>query len=369
MGIQTNYLKLIKPVAGSANWGNAINQNLDKIDLGYAKLTNNLQNIEGRLKETGTFSFIQVLDGNTIREIDYMQIRGGILRANDTYYQILDGEAPNKGTESPLNGIYYYTTDQLKELASNEDLEDLYDIAQGAVVLGALDSDNSFEQETKFDSYNKIFYNDEDTSHTQIYDIQDYRAFYIDVPYILIEDSPTAIASTAYAFGQEWNNGAIAVKTSDTVDNIVTPIISRFKQVLGGYYVPSSTLEQPNTITFTKVSATNALSQTEIYIPRNVYNAVETTVQLTSDHINNGYDTNQYLITTIEEVRYYNSIHGIRFFTGSLDNQQFFMVDYQLKQESDKYKIYIDPTYLLGMIQAGQTFYMSYYVMSWQQTE
>lgn len=55
--IKTDYLKLVKPVAGSTNWGNAQNNNWDIIDRNYNLLNTNIKSIESRMNDLSMFYF------------------------------------------------------------------------------------------------------------------------------------------------------------------------------------------------------------------------------------------------------------------------------------------------------------------------
>lgn len=57
MGRTTKNLQLVKPVSGHNNWGEAINQNWEKIDKQYGVLSANLNSFEERLGEMGIFNF------------------------------------------------------------------------------------------------------------------------------------------------------------------------------------------------------------------------------------------------------------------------------------------------------------------------
>ena len=358
----TKYLQLNKPNAGSNNWGNAINQNFDKIDLEYGKINNNLASIESRMSDFGTFSFIQAIDENgIIEEVDRLLFCSGFILLEDGYY-ILPDDTPEYNADD--NKWYYNKVDL--SATNNNFIKDNNKVTVGSVILGHLiKNDNgteTFKTASNESGYSGRYYNDGDNeSHIQFFNLPDFTAFYIQTPYIL--DGEEYKQGNVYAFGLEWTNGEILIKSSQIIDNVKQVKIQKLKQVLGGYYVPTiQDPNSPNIVTFIKQQGSEAAASVNVIIPHNTYNGVETITE-----INNVSGTTYTINTgileknTISDTEYTQRITNIKFFTGSSNNnRQYVYVDYKLSY-SNGWQIIVDTTYL-------KTLFISYCVNQYVET-
>lgn len=358
MGVQTDYLKLIKPLAGSNNWGQSINQNFDKIDLGYKKINNSLKNVESRIGEFGTFSFIQEINSNNeIENIDNALFSQGVYKINGEFYSI-----KSNPTYDEYNKINYYNLSDLEKLT---DSNKVYNVDSGAVKVGHMDDITGKFMESEIDSYQGEFYNDNDTAHKQFYEFPDFTAFYVQVP--AIKNGSEYIQPALIAFGLEFVTGSILIKSTVVNNNQVETKIQKLKQSLGGYYRPSSSAQDPNTIIFTKEQASSSGDSVSITIPHNVFNGVETTRQV------GGYSESDSFYKFNTGIQYANTTEGTNIITyRNISNIYFYLLDtnsyrqiayipYKLYLAGNMWYIYIDTTYLLT-----NNLYIAYTISEYQ---
>lgn len=315
--IQTNFLKLIKPIAGTTNWGGVVNQNFDKIDLEYSKMLSTIQGIAGQMNEVGTFSFlISSNNSGEIYEADYAVFGECGIKTSDGFYY----------TASTTNGLSWTLTSSTQDVVLNNN-----NTSYGSILMGTLTEDKTFLSDTS-EKYAGAFYNDHDSDHKQLMSLPDFIAFYLHIP----STSPEVTINTVYAFGKEWKMGDLLIKSSQLIENERQVLIMKFKQSLGGYYLPSSTVEQPNNITFTKTPANIAEETVDIFIPRCVSNSVETVQSLSS--------TSTKVITNVvpslaiavegQMVNYEQRLAYIQFFTGESNNRSMIYMPYSVAIET-----------------------------------
>lgn len=126
--IKTDYLKLVKPVAGSTNWGNAQNNNWDIIDRNYNLLNTNIKSIESRMNDLSMFYFWEKDKTNnsiTANDGDYVFIE---LQDNNMLtigYSDLD----NDGAFTPANELTDVST--LADLIGFNNYSAFYIINEG----------------------------------------------------------------------------------------------------------------------------------------------------------------------------------------------------------------------------------------------
>ena len=385
--MNTSYLKLNKPMVGSQGWGAAINQNFDKIDTEYSKMSSNLKLIESRIEETGTFSFLKYSysdeNGNTV-EVD-----ADTLLLQEFAVKIVTGDKVSY-YKTPYTAIVKTSIDLGDSDEFNDEAEFnsfINNKANGSVVIGRVEgqgNDSTLDEFIPDDNqYSGIYYNDGDLNHTQFSSLPDFTAFYLKFPVIKIDniDIPNDATVTYYAFGLNLNFDEILFKSSKIIDNQRQIAISKFKQVLGGYYQPSSTRGKPNTITFTKAQAAQGKDIIEIVIPRHVYNSVVTEINLTNDssvssvndiltHDTGITKTNTIILPeddTGEFTTYEQTISDIRFYTknttGPLEVQSSCIVGYDLYLNTESVWCFdIDSKYF-----NGENIYLSYSINSHSQ--
>lgn len=376
--MKTNFLGLDKPRAGSLNWGSAMNNNLDTIDREYAKLNNNLSVIESRVKDIGTFGFISYRADNTVYDVDYLQPVQCMIRIQNDYYIVNSNNL--KTIENDGKPYYYWNISSVSK-ANNATINNYQNnINFGSIRLGSeksrSDGSKYFVQDIKL--YNEVYYNDNDTSHKQLSSFSDFTAFYLSVPFYcegVTENSKDLKSITSlYIFGLELHFDGILIKTSQLENNQYVTLLSKFKQVLGGYYTPTSITSKPNTIIFNKSAASGSTDSVEIFIPRSVANSTETLYSFThSSSVKSvTIDTNiKYDLTSgtgTDSINFSQNISNINFFIGSeIDNNNVpckrtpIILDYELLYHDNQgWQIIVDTTYLIS----GTTYYVSWVMLA-----
>lgn len=168
--IKTDYLKLVKPVAGSTNWGNAQNNNWDIIDRNYNLLNTNIKSIESRMNDLSMFYFWEKgktnnsitavdgdyvfieLQGNDMLTIGYSNLRNnGVFTAADeltdvstlahligfnnysAFYIVNEGELPKSSKNNETDKIVFKRGDLLvitQEVVENQTFVFAHKLAQ-----------------------------------------------------------------------------------------------------------------------------------------------------------------------------------------------------------------------------------------------
>lgn len=168
--IKTDYLKLVKPVAGSTNWGNAQNNNWDIIDRNYNLLNTNIKSIESRMNDLSMFYFwekgktnnsITAVDGdyvfielqdNNMLTIGYSDLKNGgaFVAANEltdvstlthligfnnysAFYIVNEGELPKSSKNNETDKIVFKRGDLLvitQEVVENQTFVFAHKLAQ-----------------------------------------------------------------------------------------------------------------------------------------------------------------------------------------------------------------------------------------------
>lgn len=315
--MKTNFLQLTKPVAGATNWGTAINQNWDTIDRGYGQIRNNLRALESRMTDIGTFSSLQVtLTDKTVIELDYFLLTTVYYLYKDNYYKSTQLHYKTEIIDEIEIKTWY-----IKHSESNiVDKQTALKYTSGSGVIGRLNY-GRFERAQDIASLDEIYseytleyYNDDNTNHALLASLTDYTAFYIQLPTIL-DNEDQSLDTVRYAFGLDWTEGEIFIKSSQVVDNRRRTIIKKFKQALGGYYVPSSKIDNANTIIFTKQQSAASEPEYVIDIPRCIFNNAWTRIQLEYDSIKSNYfhKINWAAATEYNGIKYYRRLVYIQF--------------------------------------------------------
>ena len=361
--MDTSYLKLKKPMIGSQGWGAAINHNWDKIDSEYNKMSSNLNLIESRIEETGSFSFLKYTytDNN------------GATHTIDADYLLLKECIIEKITG--VSRIYYLASEQeLDEYGKikltksfNGDINSKNTSSFGSGIIGTLgeSSDTGVKEFIEDDNqYKGEYFNDSNVNHNQFSSLPNFVAFYLRFPEISADSVDDNTTIRYYAFGMLLNFDEILIKTDRIVDNARVTVISKFKQVLGGYYMPSSTPNEPNTITFTKAQAASNEGTIKIVIPRHVYNSsiTEKTIFNGTNVLNIDTGITQTATMKLEDdnkdITYYQHISDIRFYIKDNENQIPVVVNYKLGIKDDKWFFYIEDNYF----DSGEEVYLCYSV-------
>lgn len=333
--IQTRFLKLTKPIVGTTNWGAVINQNYDKIDNGMATMQSSIQTIEGRLNEVGTFSFLRAYNQSTWTEIDFVVFDSVYIKdSKGNYYTV--------SLELESNEYKWKATQIADKLPTNSE-------EYGTMRLGYVNSQNQFVNKTG--QYTFLYHNSNSTQGdgtAKISMLPDFIAFYIFIPTVTYKDSDdsTLNVQSIYAFGQEWFQGDILIKSSMMVDNTRTSLIMRFKQSLGGYYEPRININRPHDIIFTKKPSMSAIVEKTLTIPCYVENSKETVDDV--DVANSEFKYNTELTRYMEyntgsgTINIQQTISNIRFFTQNGTVKTYVYLPYRLSFENNYYYIIVD---------------------------
>ena len=367
MGIQTNYLKLIKPMAGSVGWGAAINNNWDTIDREYAKLNNNLAVIQSRMTDIGTFGFLSYVDGDAVVDVDYIEPVTCIIRVGEDFYQVTKDNLKNYGDSA--EPYYYWLLDENKKTKTlpNEALLSTYGMAYLGTEKSRADGSKYFVQDAN--EYRDDYYNNDDDTQRQFNSLADFTAFYLHIPHYCM-GAPTGVedlksVSCVYIYGLELYFDGILIKTSRLIDNKYTTLLSKFKQVLGGYYVPRSTTDRPNTIIFEKSSASSSTQYEEIFIPRSVANSTETIYSFSKTHkdtttIRIPTNVKMALVSDTGYITYSQNIANVNFFTRDGETRNPVIMEHELQYTEGGWEIVVEAQNL----PMGDTFFASWVMLA-----
>ena len=280
--MRTYFLQLTKPVVGATNWGASINQNWDKIDRGFGQINQNLLALQDKMTDIGTFSFIQIINGdNAVVTLDFAlltQFYCYDTGAKQWYKVDVEADANGQGWVGVLTTLS-------KEPSYTS-------VTAGKLIIGSKPTDTNgqsgYFERTDVDAYKSTYYNNGDSDVTQLSSLSDYTAFLVALPNKWQDkdgEYEPAGAMQCHAFGELWTGSDIMIKTSIVQNNTRTTLIRRFRQSLGGYYIPTIDPDQPNCIIWSKASSSEAVAQYKTIIPHNLWEGSVNTIELTNTNI------------------------------------------------------------------------------------
>ena len=284
--MRTYFLQLTKPVIGATNWGASINQNWDKIDRGFGQINQNLLALQDKMTDIGTFSFIQVINGdNAVVTLDFAlltQFYCYDTGAEQWYKVDVEPDGNGQGWVGVLSTL------------STSEASNYTSVKIGQLIIGSKPTDTNgqsgYFEHTDVDAYESTYYNNGSSEVTQLSSLSDYTAFLIALPNKWQgedgEYEPSG-AMQCYAFGELWTGSDIMIKTSIVQNNQRTTLIRRFKQSLGGYYIPTIDPAQPNCIIWSKASSSEAIAQYKTIIPHNLWAGVVNEIEVKKDNSGN----------------------------------------------------------------------------------
>ena len=326
MSNQTTNLKLIKPIPGSTNWGQVINNNFDKIDSYYRDLKNN---IEYYSKTLGSMNYVFFEPEAEWVIIGYDFYNQGVSRF--PVKDIID----NSGK---INNKYIKTT---------------------AITTGTLqiiDEVCYFYPSRSYNADATINNSNEATNSIIVFEV--FRGCYILNNY----DPPTNLFVQSLPWEKTWERGQIMVKTLIQTQGVANEYdYVPFTQSLGGFYEPTQ-IHDSTALRFKKVMYHEAPNNIDIRFPTGFINATHFECLFSDEKVTFNSNTNEYKINLTSslmnsEITDYSQIEVLFLYLTNETNTnqlhyQKILLDYSIVKEvagpnTNFYFLYIRPGIVL----------------------